>query len=108
MTRLLILSVSAGNGHVRAAQALAAAMPSFAPHTATHIDAMDFVARGFRKLYTEGYARLVTRAPDVWAYLHQRTDATPHTATSQRLRRGIERLSALALLREVRRVQPTR
>lgn len=106
MTRLLILSVSAGNGHVRAAQALAAAMPSFAPHTATHIDAMDFVARGFRKLYTEGYARLVTRAPDVWAYLHQRTDATPHTATSQRLRRGIERLSALALLREVRRVQP--
>ena len=83
MTRLLILSVSAGNGHVRAAQALAAAMPSFAPHTAAHIDAMDFVARGFRKLYTEGYARLVTRAPEVWAlaYLHQRSDATPHTAT---------------------------
>jgi len=106
MTRLLILSVSAGNGHVRAAQALEAAMPAFAAHTAEHIDAMDFVARGFRKLYTDGYARLVARAPAMWSYLHQRTDTTPHTATSQRLRRGIERLSALALLREIQRVRP--
>ena len=106
MTRLLILSVSAGNGHVRAAQALEAAMPVFAAHTAEHIDAMDFVARGFRKLYTDGYARLVARAPAMWSYLHQRTDTTPHTATSQRLRRGIERLSALALLREIKRLRP--
>ena len=31
MTKLLILSVSAGNGHVRAAQALAATAQSLAP-----------------------------------------------------------------------------
>ena len=45
MTRLLILSVSAGNGHVRAAQALEAtarALPD-APEVA-HLDAMDCVA----------------------------------------------------------------
>lgn len=106
MGKLLILSVSAGNGHVRAAQALEAAAQSFARHTAAHIDAMDFVAGVFRKIYTGGYAGLVTRAPKVWSYLHERTDATPHTATSQRLRRGIERLSALALLREIRRQRP--
>ena len=106
MTRLLILSVSAGNGHVRAAQALEAAARSFAPHRATHIDAMDFVWSGLRKVYTQGYAGLVARAPRLWSYVHQHTDTTPHTATSQRLRRGIERLSALALLREIKRLRP--
>ena len=63
MTQLLILSVSAGNGHVRAAQALEAAARSFAPHTATHLDAMDFVWGGLRQVYTQGYAGLVARAP---------------------------------------------
>jgi processive 1,2-diacylglycerol beta-glucosyltransferase len=106
MTTLLILSVSAGNGHVRAAQALDAAARSFAPHTATHVDAMDFVWSGLRTVYTQGYAGLVARAPRLWSYVHQHTDATPHTATSQRLRRGIERLSALALLREIKRLRP--
>lgn len=107
MTQLLILSVSAGNGHVRAAQALCAtAEAQTPPCSATHIDAMAHVASGFRKVYTDWYVQLVNRAPEVWSYLHQKADSTPHSATSQRLRRGIERVSAGALLREIRRIQP--
>ena len=107
MTRLLILSVSAGNGHVRAAQALAATAENLDPPiVATHIDAMAHVASSFRKVYTDWYIQLVNRAPEVWSYLHQKSDDTPHSATSQRLRRGIERVSAGALLREVKRVDP--
>ena len=106
MSKLLILSVSAGHGHVRAAQALEAAVAAMPPHQAVHIDAMNFVAAGFRKVYTDWYIHLVNRAPEVWSYLHARTDTTPHTATSQRLRRGLERLSAGALLREIRRERP--
>ena len=107
MTQLLILSVSAGNGHVRAAQALCAAAEKRQPAcSAVHIDAMAHMAAGFRKVYTDWYVQLVNRAPDLWSYLHQKTDSTPHSATSQRLRRGIERASAGALLREVRRVRP--
>ncbi|AMM24269.1 MGDG synthase family glycosyltransferase [Variovorax sp. PAMC 28711] len=107
MTQLLILSVSAGNGHVRAAQALAATAESMVPPVhATHIDAMAHVAGGFRKVYTDWYLQLVNRAPEVWSYLHQRADITPHSATSQRLRRGIERVSAGALLREIHRAKP--
>ncbi|HWT21361.1 MAG TPA: galactosyldiacylglycerol synthase, partial [Variovorax sp.] len=86
MTKILILSVSAGNGHVRAAQALEAAVQASPPHTAVHIDAMAHVAGGFRKVYTDWYIQLVNRAPELWSYLHQRTDATPHHAPSQRLR----------------------
>jgi processive 1,2-diacylglycerol beta-glucosyltransferase len=106
MTKILILSVSAGNGHVRAAQALEAAVQSAPPHTAVHMDAMAHVAGGFRKVYTDWYIQLVNRAPELWSYLHQRADATPHHAPSQRLRRGIERLSTGALLREIRREKP--
>ncbi len=107
MTRLLVLSVSAGNGHVRAAQALCAAAEARIPScSATHIDAMAHMTCGFRKVYTDWYVQLVHRAPEVWSYLHQKADSTPHGATSQRLRRGIERVSAGALLREIRRIQP--
>ena len=107
MTQLLILSVSAGNGHVRAAQALAAAAALLGPpRSAVHIDAMAHVAGGFRKVYTDWYLQLVNRAPELWSYLHQKADSTPHSATSQRLRRGIERVSAGALLREIQRAKP--
>lgn len=107
MTKLLILSVSAGNGHVRAAQALAATAQSLVPPcTAVHIDAMAHVTAGFRKVYTDWYIQLVNRAPELWSYLHQRTDVTPHHAPSQRMRRGLERLSTGALVREIRREKP--
>ncbi len=104
MSRLLLISVSAGNGHVRAAQALAASAERApdAPQV-THLDAMQFVASGFRKAYTDGYLALINRYPDLWSYLHRKTDTTPHTATSQKLRRAVERLSSTALLRAVRR-----
>ena len=107
MKKLLILSVSAGNGHVRAAQALqaaAAALPD-AP-AAVHVDAMQHVAAGFRRVYTDWYIKLVNHHPGVWSYVHQKTDETPHDATSQRLRRAIERLSSGALLRAVRAERP--
>ena len=107
MPRLLILSVSAGNGHVRAAQALAATAQLLDPPcAAVHIDAMAHVTASFRKVYTDWYLQLVSRAPDLWSWLHQKADSTPHSATTQRLRRGIERLNARALLQEVRRLKP--
>lgn len=106
-SRILVLSVSAGNGHVRAAQALVATAEQHWPGgSAVHVDAMAHVAPGFRKVYTDWYIQLVNRAPEVWSYLHQKSDTTPHTATSQRLRRGIERLSTTALLREIHRRKP--
>ena len=107
MNKLLILSVSAGNGHVRAAQALqatAAALPG-AP-AAVHIDAMAHVSTTFRKVYTDWYIKLVNHHPGVWSYVHQLSDETPHDATSQRLRRAIERLSSGALLKAVRAERP--
>ncbi|CAN5481709.1 glycosyltransferase [soil metagenome] len=107
MTSLLVLSVSAGNGHVRAAQALCAAADARGlAGGAVHVDAMAHMAPAFRWAYTDAYLQLVRCAPGLWSYLHQKTDSTPHSAVSQRLRRGIERACAGALLREVHRLRP--
>lgn len=105
--KVLVLSVSAGNGHVRAAQALEATA-ALLPHATEfrHVDAMDFVASGFRKVYTDWYIKLVNRHPEVWSYVHQISDSTPHSATSQKLRRALERLSSQKLIELVHQENP--
>lgn len=52
--KILLLSVSAGAGHMRAAEAIRAfANTHEANINATHLDGMNFVTTGFRKLYTD-------------------------------------------------------
>ena len=72
--RVLVLSVSAGAGHVRAAQAICAAAASLDGVIAQHIDVMDVVPLGFRKLYTDFYIALVNRHPAFWGNLQRRTN----------------------------------
>jgi hypothetical protein len=70
--RILVLGVSAGAGHVRAAQALcAAAHTEFAHLEVTHPDVMDLVSQAFRKVYADSYIKLVEKMPLAWAYLYR-------------------------------------
>ena len=98
--KLLLLSVSAGAGHARAAEALRVAADAQGA-TATHLDAMDFVPDGFRTLYTEWYLSLVNRQPALWGYLYEKTHRADPASLSQRLRRKIERLNTRALVRAI-------
>ena len=105
--RLLLLSVSAGAGHMRAAEALRANAENLdANLCARHIDVMDFVPSGFRKLYTDFYIKLVNKAPALWGYLYQVTNEAEPDSTSQKIRRAVERLNARALLKEIAAFQP--
>lgn len=100
--KILLLSVSAGAGHMRAAQAICAHVDAHQTEiAATHLDVMDFVPAGFRKLYTDFYIGLVNRHPALWGYLYQLTHNAQPDGSLQRLRRGIERLNTRALLREI-------
>jgi processive 1,2-diacylglycerol beta-glucosyltransferase len=104
---ILVLSVSAGAGHVRAAQALcAAAERDFPQLRATHIDVMDLVPAGFRKVYADSYIKLVENMPLLWAYLFQRTDRRTAKSPLDRLRRGIERMNTRKLDAELARLAP--
>src|ERR1700724_3203575 len=69
--RVLIISASAGTGHVRAAQALEKEFVRD-PRVGEviHEDALKFTNKLFRDFYSTLYMRLVRSAPDVlgWVY----------------------------------------
>jgi processive 1,2-diacylglycerol beta-glucosyltransferase len=96
--RILLLSVSAGAGHGRAAEALRAqAQISFPEVEIKHLDVMTLVPRSFRLLYADYYLKLVERHPSVWAYLYHATDKMPRDALFAQVRRAIERLNTRML-----------
>ncbi len=105
MTRLLLLSVSAGAGHVRAAEALRVAAQGFDVE-ALHLDVMDYVPAAFRKLYTDAYLKLVEHSPATWAMLYQIMDKTPPSAPMARLRRAMERFNTHALRKAIAAFAP--
>jgi processive 1,2-diacylglycerol beta-glucosyltransferase len=105
--KVLVLSVSAGAGHVRAAQALCAQAQASHPNwQMTHIDVMDLVPRTFRHLYAESYIKLVEKAPLLWAYLYQRSDKRTRASKTDRIRRGIEKLNTRKFDGEIERLAP--
>ena len=105
--RLLLVSVSAGNGHVRAAQAIVTHAWRDFPHLRLHhIDMMQIVPTIFRKLYSDLYLKIASGLPEVWGWLYRKTDCEPGDSLSGRLRRGIQRLCARRLFDEIRRFQP--
>jgi processive 1,2-diacylglycerol beta-glucosyltransferase len=105
--RILLLSVSAGSGHLRAAEALRAqAGLEEEPVSARHLDAMQFVSTAFRKVYTDFYIKLVDRHPALWGYLYQLTNDAQPDGSLQKIRRAIERMSTHSLRREIAAWQP--
>ena len=89
--KLLILSVSAGAGHLRAAQAIeAVARATHPPMEATHIDLLTLVPADFRKLYGQQYIKLVEKLPQLWAYLYSKSDRPSRDSLLGKLKRGAE------------------
>jgi processive 1,2-diacylglycerol beta-glucosyltransferase len=106
-TTLLLLSVSAGAGHTRAAEALRRCARATDPALhAIHLDVMQFVTPSLRRLYTDFYLFLVQRAPSLWrGVYHLTNDARPDSRT-HRLRRWAERRGSAALLRKITECAP--
>lgn len=102
---ILILSVSAGAGHVQAAHALRAAAVAQGVH-ATHLDLMECVGRGYRKLYTDYYLGLVRRWPRAWGWLYDTTNHLRADGRLHRARRATECWLARRLHRRIGALRP--
>jgi len=106
--RVLILSVSAGAGHVRAAHAIGAyAELEFRDVETLHLDVMDCASTAFRKLYTDAYINLVNKYPQVWGMMYQITSEARADAVMNQMRRAIERLNTRALRQRIAEFAPT-
>jgi processive 1,2-diacylglycerol beta-glucosyltransferase len=104
--RVLIISVSAGSGHVRAAQALLESSSQFKDVHVRHIDVMTTVSRGFRGIYSDFYRHLINHAPALWAYLYKKTDLAQRNDMSTVLRRFIEQRCTRKLIRQIAEFKP--
>jgi len=102
-----VLSVSAGAGHVRAADAVVkAASTAKPPLIATHLDLLTLVPKDFRKLYGEQYIRLVEKLPQLWSYLYSKTDRPSRDSLVGQLKRAAEKLNTRKLNAEIERLAP--
>ena len=102
--RILILSASAGAGHVRAAEAIEAALErTDAPVTIANLDVLSLMPPPFRKVYRDGYFEMVKRAPRLLGWLYEATDKPFH---KDPLRSKLEQANAARLLRKIRDFDP--
>jgi processive 1,2-diacylglycerol beta-glucosyltransferase len=105
--RLLILSVSAGAGHLRAAEAVVAAAKTATPAIdALHLDVLSLVPRDFRKLYGEQYIKLVEKLPQLWAYLYSKSDRPSRDSFVGKLKRAAEKFNTRKLDAEIAKFAP--
>lgn len=86
--RILIATVTAGAGHLQAAAALEEAWRAGWPDdTVERVDVLDFVSKFSKKLYSEGYVKVIERAPEVYGMLFRKTDDAPLMRRLTRVRR---------------------
>jgi processive 1,2-diacylglycerol beta-glucosyltransferase len=93
--RILILSVSAGAGHLRAAQAVELALKELAPQAVVrNIDVLDLTNATFRRIYGRTYLDLFNHVPHLLGYLYDVLDrSNRRNRTGDWLRGALERLN---------------
>lgn len=75
LNKVLILSASAGAGHMRAAQAIEKAFTELnAAHEVRNIDTLEYTNSIFRRLYSKGYVDMVNRTPELFGWLYDYFD----------------------------------
>jgi processive 1,2-diacylglycerol beta-glucosyltransferase len=98
------MSASVGAGHVRAAEGIELALKQLAPEiTVANFDVLTLMPPPFRKVYRDGYFKMVARAPRILGWLYDATDKPFH---HDRVQRQIERAGAAKLLKRIREFDP--
>ena len=105
--KILMLSVSAGSGHTRAAEALRVrATGGHFDAAAIHLDMLAFVTPLLRALYGDVYNFLIKRWPALWRYVYHSTDSAQPAGLTHRVRRWAERINSKALLAQIEKCAP--
>lgn len=106
--RILIASVSAGAGHVRAAKALEQAIQQQSPDTIVkHVDVLDYSSTSMRIMFAEIYTKLVTHAPGLWRFIYDTVDDERVVRLIKQLTNILHRFNCQAFLDEVALFSPT-
>jgi processive 1,2-diacylglycerol beta-glucosyltransferase len=104
LRNVLILSASAGAGHLRAAQAIERAVVEMgAAHTVRHVDTLEYTNPLFRRLYSKAYIDMVNRMPEVLGWLYDHLD---NPDMDDRLQLAFDKLNTRPLMKLLHEFQP--
>jgi len=107
VSRILLLSIKAGSGHIRAAAAVETALRECYPQIMVkNVEALQYTNPTFAKTFTETYNRLATELPSVWGYIYEQMERKPANSRMKQLSARFSRLNAPALSRLVREYDP--
>jgi processive 1,2-diacylglycerol beta-glucosyltransferase len=102
--RVMVLSASAGAGHVRAAQAIERAFQQADGEAEVrHVDTLEYTTKLFRKLYSQAYIELVNKAPDVLGWLY---DSLDQPWRYERRRLALDKLNTRPFVKLLKEYQP--
>jgi len=102
--KVLLLSASAGAGHMRAAEAVEKAFRELsAARSLRHVDVLTLTNRLFRRFYSRGYVSAVQMFPTLWGKLYDYTDVPWQ---GERWRLAVEKLNLRPLIRMLEEEQP--
>lgn len=103
--RVLVLSASAGAGHLRAAEAVEKAIRLRGAATEVqHLDVLKYTNQVFRHVYSKAYIDLVNRAPEILGWLYDYLDDPRRN--DDPVRAAFDRLNANPFIRYLQRYQP--
>ncbi len=97
--RIAILHATAGSGHKRAAEALAAAISEQRPDALVReVDTLVFASRFYRETYASSYNVMAARAPAVWGAIYHSSATGPVNRGIAPMRLAMDRLNLRRLV----------
>src|SRR5258705_12441 len=108
LKKVLLLSASAGAGHVRAAEAIEKALKEKSEdkggvEEVRHLDVLQFTNKVFRHLYSKAYIDLVNKLPEVPGWMYDKLDKP---WKNERRRLALDKLNSPAFVKLLREYQP--
>lgn len=102
--KVLVLSASAGAGHLRAAEAVERAVKNLnAAEEVRHVDTLAYTNKIFRHLYSKAYIEMVNKTPDVLGWLY---DTLDKPWKNERRRLALDKLNTRPFINMLARYQP--
>ena len=105
--KILIATVTCGAGHLQAANALEEAWKKYRPEDKVQkVDVLDFTPRLYKKIYSQGYIKLIEHAPELYSHYFTKTDDSKLIKKMTPLRRITSRWMARPFVKYVKRFSP--
>jgi processive 1,2-diacylglycerol beta-glucosyltransferase len=107
MKKILIISLSAGAGHIRAAEAVEKTIQQKHKNIEVkHIDMAKYISVPMKKTIIDSYAMMAKRLPELWGFLYEKTDNPKITKKFNSITKQIKAINSSRLYNVIKNYNP--